>query len=104
MRLRFYIGICCLCSAGVQAQVVAGTGEPFKLRQRIQWAAKTAVSPRRFAGYTVSSAISTATNSPREYGPHWEGYGKRIGLRMSTGATGLMMESMIGALWGEDPR
>jgi hypothetical protein len=56
------------------------------------------------AGYVISSAISTASNAPPEYGPHWDGYAKRVGLRMSTGATGTMMEALIGAMWNEDPR
>jgi len=79
--------------------------EPFtSFSQRFKWAARSAVSPQRSAGYVFSSAITTASNSPEEYGPHWDGFGKRIGLRMSTGATGIMLETGIGALWGEDPR
>jgi hypothetical protein len=77
---------------------------PFPFEDRMKWAAVTAVSPKRLAGYVVSSAIATATNDPPEYGPHWEGYGKRIGLRLSTGATGLFMEAAVGSLWDEDPR
>src|SRR6185503_8822097 len=84
------------------------TGEPypksFTLEKRVEWAAISAVSARRIAGYAISSGISTGSNSPHEYGPHWDGYGKRVGMRMSTGATGLMMEATLGALWGEDPR
>jgi hypothetical protein len=48
--------------------------------------------------------MSTAANQPHEYGPHWDGFAKRIGLRATTGATGLMLEASVGALWGEDPR
>jgi len=78
--------------------------EPMSLSQRFEWAAKTSISSKRLAGYMISSGIATATNSPHEYGPHWDGYGKRVGLRASTGATGLMLEAGIGAFFGEDPR
>jgi hypothetical protein len=30
----------------------------------------------------VSAGISTARNSPREWGPHWEGFGKRFASNM----------------------
>ncbi len=43
-------------------------------------------------------------NRPQEYGPHWEGYGKRYGMRFTGIATGNLMEGSLGALWGEDPR
>jgi hypothetical protein len=111
MRKIFLGGIfIVLTIVGLQAQPssAASAGEPsedlFTFQQRMEWASRNAVSLRRVAGYAVSSAIATATNSPREYGPHWDGYGKRVGLRMSTGATGLFMEAAIGSLWGEDPR
>ncbi len=79
--------------------------EPMSLKQRFQWAARSSVSPRRMAGYVFTSAIGTAENSsPREYGPHWDGFAKRFGLRMSTGATSLLVETSIGSLWSEDPR
>ena len=82
----------------------ASLPEPLTFKSRIEWTARTATSPQRLAGYAISSAMATATNSPEEYGPHWDGFGRRVGLRLSTGATGLAMESAVGALWGEDPR
>jgi hypothetical protein len=95
-------------SPGAVRAQTASPGEPppeeFGFKERVEWASRTAVSPRRIAGYAISSAISTASNAPPEYGPHWDGYGKRVGIRMSTGATGLFMESTLGGLWGEDPR
>jgi hypothetical protein len=78
--------------------------EPFSFSKRLKWASRSAVGPSRLAGYAIASAISTAGNAPPEYGPHWDGYAKRVGLRLSTGATGLMMEATVGTLWGEDPR
>jgi hypothetical protein len=97
------VAILALCGRSLEGQVVS-TPTRFTVPQRIEWAAKNAVGPKRLAGYVISSAISTASNAPPEYGPHWDGFGKRVGLRMSTGATGSMMETLVGALWNEDPR
>jgi hypothetical protein len=77
---------------------------PLTLSRRYLWAAKSSISPARLAGYAVTSGLYTWTDSPKEYGPHWEGFGKRMGMRLANGATGTMMEASVGALWGEDPR
>ncbi len=89
------------------ANVSAATdpqSEPLTLSRRYKWAAWSSISPTRLAGYSVSSAISTMSNEPEEFGPHWDGFGKRVGLRLASGATGTMMEASLGALWDEDPR
>jgi len=39
-----------------------------------------------------------------EYGPHWDGFGKRYGMRLTGVSTGNAMEASLGAIWGEDPR
>jgi hypothetical protein len=110
MRLLLLISTVALGTEGIEGQALTGANppvlhaKPFPFKDRMKWAAVTAISPRRFAGYTFSSAIATGTNEPPEYGPHWEGFGKRIGLRMSTGATGLFLEAAVGSLWDEDPR
>jgi hypothetical protein len=80
------------------------TYQPLTISQRYEWAARSSITPARTAGYLVSSAISTATNEPKEYGPHWDGLAKRFGLRAANGAVGTLMEASIGALWDEDPR
>ena len=51
-----------------------------------------------------SAGLSTAFNRPNEYGPHWEGFGKRYGMRLTGISTGNAMEAGLGAIWGEDPR
>jgi len=77
---------------------------PLTLSARYRWAALSSVSASKLAGYSISSAWSTMTNKPVEYGPHWDGYAKRFGIRAANGATGTMMEASLGALWNEDPR
>jgi len=84
------------------SSIAADKSFPFK--ERMRWAAITSVQPQRYAGYVISSGLTTLTNSPEEYGPHWDGWAERVGLRVSTGATGLFLEAGIGALWHEDPR
>jgi hypothetical protein len=86
------------------AQSGAQSYQPMTLGQRYKWVAKSSISPRRMAGFLVTSAMATAGNAPREYGTHWDGFAKRIGIRASSSATGMMMEASLGALWGEDPR
>jgi hypothetical protein len=65
---------------------------------------KSTVGPESLTAGVFSAAISTARNNPQEYGPGWEGFGKRYGMRLSGVATGRAMEASLGALWGEDPR
>ena len=45
-----------------------------------------------------------ALNKPEEYGPHWDGFGKRYGMRLTGVATGNAIEAGLGRAWGEDPR
>jgi hypothetical protein len=78
--------------------------EPITGRQRLNWAVKSTVGPVSLAAGLLSAGFGTALNRPREYGPHWEGFGKRYGMRFTGIATGNLMEASVGALWGEDPR
>src|ERR1041384_6179563 len=73
-------------------------------KQRLEWFARSTVGPQSLASGLFTAAIGTASNSPREYGPHWDGYGKRYGIRLSGVSTSNAMEAGLGALWGEDPR
>jgi hypothetical protein len=52
----------------------------------------------------TESALQTWANSPIEYGPHWDGWGRRMGSKFATAAVSSTMEASIGSLWGEDPR
>jgi hypothetical protein len=55
-------------------------------------------------GGLFSSGLGTAIDSPSEYGPHWEGFGKRFGMRLTGISTGNAIEAGLGTAWGEDPR
>ena len=78
--------------------------KPITETGRIHWFVLNSIGPQSLAAGVFSAAIGTAMNSPSEYGPHWEGFGKRYGLRLTGIVTQNAMEAGIGTLWGEDPR
>jgi len=57
-----------------------------------------------FLSGPLSAAWTSAFNLPSEYGPHWDGFAKRYGMRLTRISTGNAIEASLGALWGEDPR
>jgi len=78
--------------------------EPISGKQRIQWATEQTFGPESWLMGTWTAAIGTARNKPEEYGPHWDGFAKRYGMRFSGIAATNTMEAGLGTLWGEDPR
>src|SRR5262252_4994798 len=60
---------------------------------RFRWFLQSTAGPASLAGGVVSSAFGTALNMPKEYGPHWEGFGKRYGMRLTGISTGNAMEA-----------
>jgi hypothetical protein len=77
---------------------------PITNQQRLKWFARSTVGPESLTAGLFTAGFGTGINRPREYGPHWEGYGKRYGMRFTGIATGNAMEAALGSLWGEDPR
>jgi hypothetical protein len=78
--------------------------QPITTTGRLRWFVLSSIGPTSLAAGVFSAAAGTAINSPSEYGPHWEGFGKRYGLRLTGIVTQNAMEAGIGRLWGEDPR
>jgi hypothetical protein len=78
--------------------------QPITNRQRLNWFVRSTVGPESLTAGLFTAGFGTGINRPREYGPHWEGYGKRYGMRFTGIATGNAMEAALGSLWGEDPR
>ncbi len=72
--------------------------------ERLKWTTISTIGPANLAGGLFSAGYATGVNKPPEYGPHWEGFFKRQGLRLTGSATSNLMEAELGALWGEDPR
>lgn len=73
-------------------------------RGRLKWFAQSTAGPRSLAGGLFSAGLGTALDSPSEYGPHWEGFGKRYGMRLTGVSTGNAIEATLGAVLHEDPR
>ncbi len=87
----------------VTAALCCAQSKPTQL-DRLKWATFASVGPPNLAAGVFTSAISTWQNDPPEYGPHWQGYGKRQLLRVGGSLTSNFMEAELGTLWGEDPR
>jgi hypothetical protein len=71
---------------------------------RIMWTISNTIGLNNLLGDLFSAGVGTAFNQPREYGTHWDGFGKRYGLALAGSATSNTMEAELGAIWGEDPR
>jgi hypothetical protein len=72
--------------------------------QRLKWLEESTIGPETLTVGLFSAGIGTARDSPPEYGPHWDGFAKRYGIRLTGVATANVMEATLGDLWGEDPR
>jgi hypothetical protein len=73
-------------------------------RGRLEWFAHSTAGATSLVAGLLSSGLGTAIDTPSEYGPHWEGFGKRYGMRLTGISTGNAIEATLGAAWGEDPR
>jgi hypothetical protein len=82
----------------------ASTYQPITARLRFKWFAQSTIGPESLAAGLFSAGFGTAINRPTEYGPHWDGFAKRYGMRLTGISTGNAMEAAFGSLWGEDPR
>jgi hypothetical protein len=72
--------------------------------ERVRWFVDSTVGPKSLAAGVVSAGWGTAFNNPEEYGPHWDGFAKRYGMRLTGIATSNAIEAGLGSAWGEDPR
>ncbi len=71
---------------------------------QLEWFTRATVGPKSLVGGLFPSGMGTVLNRPHEYGTHWEGFGKRYGMRLTGLSTGNAMEAGLGEFWGEDPR
>ncbi len=78
--------------------------QPITGEERVKWVVFSTVGPKSLAGGLISAGWGTLYNRPSEYGTHWEGFGKRYGMRLTGVSVSNTMEAGLGALWGEDPR
>jgi hypothetical protein len=80
------------------------TRQPISAKQRIDWAVRGTIGPESLIAGLFSAGWGTEFNQPKTYGPHWEGFGDRYGMRQTGIAVSNTMEAGLGAIWGEDPR
>lgn len=93
-----------LAAPGAPANAGNSKYRPLNGQGRLNWFAESTVGPPSLIGGTISAGWGTLFNSPKEYGPHWAGFGKRYGMRFTGVSVGNAMEASLGAIWGEDPR
>jgi hypothetical protein len=77
---------------------------PITPKERVRWVFDSTLGPTSLLGASVRAGISTWENVPDQYGPHWDGFAKRVGINVAGSATSNTMEAGLGAAWGEDPR
>ena len=77
---------------------------PITAQGRMHWVVSNTIGPANLIAGAIVAGQSTWTNSPEEYGAHWDGFGKRYGIRVAGRATSSLMEAGLGSIWGEDPR
>jgi hypothetical protein len=113
--LRFCTYICFLAGVGsfasaqttllpTSSATTSTSDQPITAKQRADWFALSTFGPEGLAGGVISAGWGTLFNKPREYGTHWDGFGKRYGMRLTGVSVSNAMEAGLGALWGEDPR
>lgn len=99
--MKFGLILILLFLPALQAQ----TYEPLTGEERLKWFAKSTYGPKSLlvAG-PFSAGWRTGTNRPEEWGPGWEGFGKRYGARLVNNSVQNGTEAAFGAIWNEDPR
>ncbi len=78
--------------------------QPITARERINWVVRGTIGPESLVAGLFSAGFGTWFNQPKIYGPHWEGFGDRYGMRLTGIVTSNTMEAGLGAIWHEDPR
>ena len=76
------------------SSVVPHNYKPITERERLEWFFVSTAGPTSlFGAGPLSAGLGTAFNNPPEYGPHWEGFGKRYGMRLTGVSTGNAIEA-----------
>jgi hypothetical protein len=78
--------------------------DPITPRQRLRLFITDTIGPTHLAKGVFASALGTAFDPPKGYGPHWGGFAARYGMRMTGSVSGNAIEAGLGLLLGEDPR
>jgi hypothetical protein len=88
----------------LKSQTLEAPYERITPRQSLRWFITSTTGPAYLAGGIFLAAGGTAVDRPKEYGPHWEGFADRYGMRKSVVVTGDAIEASAGLILREDPR
>jgi hypothetical protein len=101
------VGSVLACGQSVQSSsttLPSAPYQPITAHQRLTWVIDNTIGPETLTVGLFSAGIGTGRDAPKEYGPHWGGFGDRYGMRLTGISTGNVIEAGLGAIWGEDPR
>lgn len=85
-------------------ELEAAPYRPITSRESLRWFVTSTIGLPHRAGGIFLSALGTALDRPKEYGPHWGGFADRYGMRIACSATGNAMEAGASLVLREDPR
>ncbi|MGZ4819194.1 MAG: hypothetical protein ACXVZJ_11250, partial [Terriglobales bacterium] len=84
---------------------LATSRAPLSVNEKFRLFVKNSISPASFVGSAFGAGIGQATNSPSGYGQGAEGYGKRFGSSMATGASTYFFGGfVVASIARQDPR
>lgn len=84
---------------------IAHSSQPLTAGEKFKLAITNSVSPPAFLGSAFGAGIGQAADTPAGYGQGAEGYGKRFGASMATGAsTNLIGTFFLSSVMHDDPR
>jgi hypothetical protein len=79
--------------------------QPITAQERLRYFGGTTFGPSAMLfSSSFSAGWRTLGNRPEEWGPHWEGFGKRYGSSVLNRTVINGAENSLGAIWKEDPR
>ena len=100
-KIAGYTVVAMVFGAALSAQTV---DHPMTAGERVRWLVHQNLGPMEVAEDVVAGAQRTLSNKPKEYGPHWDGFAKRVGMVKANYGVKSVMEAGLGSIWGEDPR
>ena len=96
------IGCCFLISIAFSTVAGAQTAyTPMTAADRLHWLVNRNLSTTALLEDIAAGAEGTRVKSYKEYGTHWEGFGKRVGMIAANDGVRSVMEAGLGSMWGE---